>query len=208
MALPAPHPAAPPPPPLSSLEQLRARMAAVVAPPGGSAPPWRTGVGGVDRLLGGGIPRGRLTQVVGPRGAGKSTLLRGVVAEVLRGGGWVAWVDAQRTLAPGPWSALGARLIVVRPPTPHRSAWAADQLLRSGVFALVVLDGAPALSRVQGVRLAQLARDRHLACVLLMHEPSNSHHSATNAMMARSKLFGALVVQVDVGGRVVPPSVR
>jgi hypothetical protein len=91
------------------------------------------------------------------------------VTHVLHTGAWVAWIDATRTLAPAPFTALGARFVVIRPPDTKRSAWTADLLLRSGVFALVVIDGAPPLSRVHGVRLAQLARERDAACVVLAH---------------------------------------
>ena len=96
---------------------------------------------------------------------------------MLRTGGWVAWIDARRTLAPAPFTALGDRLVMVRPRDGRRSAWCADLLLRSGVFALVVIDGAPPLSRVHGVRLAQLARERDAACVVLQHEARPSRVS-------------------------------
>jgi recombination protein RecA len=129
--------------------------------------PMPTGVGALDVALGGGIPRGRITEVVGIRGAGKTALLRRVVQRVLASGAWVAWIDARRTLAPQPWADLGSRLVMIRPRDATRSAWSADLLLRSGVFALVVLDGAPLLSRVNGVRLAQLARERDAALVVV-----------------------------------------
>jgi hypothetical protein len=130
-----------------------------------------------DRALGGGIPRGRITEVVGAMGVGKTALLRQVVARVLQTGGWVAWIDARRTLAAAPWAGMGDRLVVIRPHDNKRSAWCADLLLRSGVFALVVLDGAPALSRVHGVRLAQLARERDAACVVLQQDTRPSRVS-------------------------------
>jgi hypothetical protein len=129
--------------------------------------PMPTGVGALDVALGGGIPRGRITEVVGTRGAGKTALLRRVVERVLASGAWVAWIDARRTLAPQPWTGLGSRLVMIRPRDASRSAWSADLLLRSGVFALVVLDSAPLLSRVNGVRLAQLARERDAALVVV-----------------------------------------
>ncbi len=150
-----------------SIEQVRAQMQQVVLGkrPAGLAMP--TGVPMLDLALAGGIPRGRITEVVGMRGAGKTALLREVVRRVLAGGSWVAWVDARRTLAPEPWAALGSRLVMIRPRDAKRGAWCADLLLRSGVFALVVLDGAPLLSRVNGVRLAQLARERDAALVVI-----------------------------------------
>src|SRR5205085_8038513 len=54
-----------------------------------------TGVEALDaRLVGGGLPRGRLTEVVGARGSGKVTLLRQIVARTLSEAGWVAYIDA------------------------------------------------------------------------------------------------------------------
>ena len=149
------------------LDELKAEVAMVVAGGRGAGPAWPTGVAELDSALGGGVPRGRVTEVVGPLGAGKTSLVRQLVARVLAEGGWVAWVDATRTLAPQDLAELGERLIVVRPHDYTRGAWCTDLLLRSGVFALVVLDGAPVLSRTVGVRLSQLARERDAAFVVL-----------------------------------------
>jgi hypothetical protein len=154
-------------PPLVGLAPLRAQLDAVVAGGRTAGAPWATGSAALDAALGGGIPRGRITEVVGALASGKTALLRQVVARVLHTGGWVAWIDARRTLAPAPFTDMGDRLVMVRPRDGQRSAWCADLLLRSGVFALVIIDGAPALSRVHGVRLAQLARERDAACVVL-----------------------------------------
>ena len=151
------------------LTLLRDQLQAVVASGRHASGPWSTGLARLDRALGGGIPRGRVTEISGPLAVGKTALLRQLVAQVLHTGAWVAWIDAKRTLAPAPWTAVGARFVVIRPPDGKRSAWTADLLLRSGVFALVVIDGAPPLSRVHGVRLAQLARERDAACVVLEH---------------------------------------
>lgn len=170
---------------------LKAHLEAQLGPLMGTrptAPPWPTGLPPLDAALGGGIPRGRLTELTGTRGVGKTALLKRVVANVLQQGGWVAWIDATRTLTPAPWIDLGARFVVVRMPEARRSAWTADLLLRSGVFGLVVLDGAPPLSRVQGVRLAQIARERNAACVLLEH--------VTAAHPPARRLPGSVRVQI------------
>ncbi|MEP6834461.1 MAG: ATPase domain-containing protein, partial [Gemmatimonas sp.] len=82
------------------LDALKAEVALVVAGGRGAGPAWPTGVAELDAALGGGVPRGRVTEVVGPLGAGKTSLVRQLVARVLAEGGWVAWVDATRTLAP------------------------------------------------------------------------------------------------------------
>ena len=163
--------------PVLGLASLRTQLEAVVAGGRTAGDPWATGIAPLDAALGGGIPRGRITEVVGALASGKTALLRQVVSRVLHAGGWVAWIDARRTLAAAPWTGLGERLVMVRPRDGTRSAWCADLLLRSGVFALVVIDGAPALSRVHGVRLAQLARERDAACVVLQHEARPSRVS-------------------------------
>jgi recombination protein RecA len=120
------------------------------------------------------VPRGRLTEVLGARGSGKTSFLRRLVMETVAHGLGVAFVDATRTLAPRDWAhasdTRGARdtgLWVVRPRRPSQGAWCADLLLRSGAFALVVLDGAPPLTRQVAVRLTRLARDADAALVLV-----------------------------------------
>jgi hypothetical protein len=178
-----------------ALPSLQAQLSAVVTGGRKASAPLATGIMALDAALGGGIPRGRITELTGPLAVGKTALLRQVVSRVLQTGAWVAWIDAGRTLAAAPWSTVGQRFVVVRPPDPRRSAWTADLLLRSGVFGLVVIDGAPSLSRVHGVRLAQLARERDAACVVLEHvQPGEARPS---------RLAGTLRLKVSLA----PPSV-
>jgi len=47
-------------------------------------------------------------------------------------------------------------------------------LLRSGAFALVVLDSAPPLTRAIAIRLERLARDRNAALLVLNEGERNS----------------------------------
>jgi hypothetical protein len=178
-------------------EALARQVQAIVAGGRTAGPPWGTGLTALDAALGGGIPRGRLTELTGPLAVGKTTLLRQVVARVLHTGSWVAWIDAGRTLAPAPWADLGERFVVIRLPEPRRAAWTADLLLRSGVFGLVVLDGAPPLSRGHGVRLAQVARERDAACVVLTHE--------TPGLSRLSRLAGTVRVRIALA---MPPSLQ
>ena len=129
-----------------------------------------TGVVALDAVLvGGGLPRGRLTEIVGPTGSGKTTLVRAVVESTVAAHGWVAYVDAQRTLDARDWVHLGDAegVWIIRPRDPSRAAWCADVLLRSGAFALVVLDGAPVLTKSAAVRLTRLARESNAAFVVL-----------------------------------------
>jgi recA bacterial DNA recombination protein len=152
-----------------------------------------TGLEGLDVMLGGGLPRGRLSELQAPRGQGRTTLMRAVVAHTLATGRWVAIVDAQRTLAPADWARLASpsasspgaigttprpsrgplppesetsRLAVIRPADPGKAPWCADVLLRSGAYALVVLDGVAALPRSTILRLTRLAHDRQVVFLL------------------------------------------
>jgi hypothetical protein len=185
-------------PPLRRVpEQVQTEIRQVVAGGRSAGAPWGTGIPALDAALGGGIPRGRITEVTGPVAVGKTALLRQVVSQVLCSGAWVAWIDAGRTLAPAPWADLGERFVVIRLPEARRAAWTADLLLRSGVFGLVVLDGAPPLSRVHGVRLAQLARERDAACVVLEH--------VIPGAVRGQRLAGTVRVRVGLS---TPPSMR
>ena len=79
------------------------------------------------------------------------------------------------------------------------------------MFALVVLDGAPALSRVHGVRLAQLARERDAACVVLQQDTRPSRvsgavrlrldqRSAQSRSSRNAQSTRGFVVVVEKGG--------
>ena len=147
-----------------------AELVKLLPPPPPSTPALPTGVAALDAvLLGGGLPRGRLTEIVGPTGSGKTTLTRAIVESTVAAHGWVAYVDAQRTLDARDWVHLGDAegVWIIRPLDAGRAAWCADVLLRSGAFALVVLDGAPVLTKSAAVRLTRLARESNAAFVVL-----------------------------------------
>jgi hypothetical protein len=155
-----------------------------------------TGLDALDRALAsGGLPRGRLTEVVGA--TGKLTLLRQVVESAVERGEWVAYIDASRTLAPRDWAHLGHRegVWIVRPPEPARAAWCADVLLRSAAFSLVVLDSAPPISRAIAVRLTGLARESNAAFVAVGGGVGGGGGGAPGANVA-TRLGGAVRLRV------------
>ncbi|MHB0962226.1 MAG: P-loop NTPase family protein [Gemmatimonadaceae bacterium] len=169
-----------------SIAALRQQLAEIVEGGRPAMPGLATGMAALDAVLPGhGLPRGRLTEITGAPGSGRTTIARQLVAATLQAGWWVAYVDAARTLAPRDWAALGAHdgLWIVRPDDSSRGAWCADVLLRSGAFGLVVLDGAPALSRPVAVRLVRLARASDAAFVLLA--PDGQHAGVAGALQLR-----------------------
>jgi recombination protein RecA len=147
-----------------------AELVRLLPAPTPAAPALPTGIATLDAvLLGGGLPRGRLTEIVGSTGSGKTTLARAIVEATVEAHGWVAYIDAQRTLDPRDWVHLGDAegVWMIRPHDATRAAWCADVLLRSSAFALVILDGAPMLSKAAAVRLTRLARESNAAFVVL-----------------------------------------
>ncbi len=147
-----------------------AELVRLLPPPAPATPALPTGIAPLDAaLLGGGLPRGRLTEIVGSTGSGKTTLVRAIVEATVASSGWVAYIDAQRTLDARDWVHLGDAegMWMIRPHDVARAAWSADILLRSGAFALVVLDGAPTLSKGAAVRLTRLAREANAAFVVM-----------------------------------------
>src|SRR5688572_1420076 len=158
-----------------SVSALRQQLAAILPPPrAGDATAIPTGIEALDRALSdGGVPSGRLTEIQGARGSGRTTLVRHLVTTAVEARRWTAVIDGSRTLAPREWAEAGAsgRLWVIRPHGADRSAWCADILLRSGAFSLVVLDGAPPLSRQVVVRLTRLAKEHDVALVVVGDTP-------------------------------------
>lgn len=185
-----------------SLTALRLQISAVVAGAPSTAPGLPTGMAALDGVLpGGGIPRGRISEWLAPAGLGKTTLARSLVAATLRAGHGVAWIDATRTLDPRDWARALESTWIVRPATPVRAAWCADLLLRSGAFALVVLDGAPVLPRPIAVRLAQLAREADAALLLLGDGTrATDGGSALRLRLATSGPGRRRVITVEKGG--------
>ena len=169
-----------------SIAALRQQLADIVDGTRPAMPGLATGMAELDAALPGhGLPRGRLTEITGAPGSGLTTIARQFVAATLHAGWWVAYIDAARTLAPRDWAPLGVHdgLWVVRPDEPTRGAWCADVLLRSGAFGLVVLDGAPPLSRTVAVRLVRLARASDAAFVLLSSD--GQHAGVAGALQLR-----------------------
>jgi hypothetical protein len=107
-------------------------------------PPISTGLAALDTLLDGGLPRGQVAELVGPRTSGRTRVLLGLLASVTRGGAWAALVDGMDALDPPTAAALGlplSRLLWVRCGGRLAAAWrAADVLVRSGGFELVAVD--------------------------------------------------------------------
>jgi recombination protein RecA len=172
----------------ASVRELKLQLGAIEEIVRPDRAPLPTGIAELDAILvGRGIPRGRLTEITGAGGSGRTSMLRTLVTAVATGGRWVAYIDATRTLAPRDWAHVGserAPLWIVRPTDAARAPWCADLLLRSGAFALVVMDGAPQISRVLAVRLTRLARDVGAAFVVTGEHGGDATGSSVRIRLA------------------------
>jgi RecA/RadA recombinase len=101
-----------------------------------------TGAEALDALIGGGWPKGALSELAGGRSTGRTALLLGSLAEALRRGETVALVDVGGTLDARAAARGGValpRLLWIRC-TPAKALAAAEIVLAAGGFGLVALD--------------------------------------------------------------------
>jgi recombination protein RecA len=108
-----------------------------------------TGAINLDAATGvGGVPRGRITEIYGPESSGKTTLCLHLVANVQKGGGVAAYVDAEHALDVEYARKLGVNiedLLVSQPDTGEQALEIVEILVRSGAVDLVVIDSVAAL---------------------------------------------------------------
>lgn len=99
-----------------------------------------TGIDALDEALGGGLPRGRIVEIVGRRSSGRLSLTLAMLSRAMREGQPCALIDPADALDP---RALHpddrAQLLWVRPPDALTALSCADLLLDAGGFALVAL---------------------------------------------------------------------
>jgi len=142
-----------------------------------AATPLPTGYAPLDALLGGGFPRGRLSEIAGPSSSGRTSLALRLLARATRAEEIAAVVDAADAFDPSSAERSGValgRVLWARPGGAAEAARCSRHLLEARGFGLVVLDLAragtpalPALSRATWQRLACAARAARTALVVL-----------------------------------------
>ena len=108
-----------------------------------------TGSISLDMALGiGGLPRGRVVEIYGPEASGKTTLALHVVAEIQKGGGVAAFIDAEHALDVFYAKRIGVNtddLLISQPDTGEQALEIAEILVRSSAVDAVVVDSVAAL---------------------------------------------------------------
>jgi hypothetical protein len=154
-----------------------------------------TDVTTLDAHLGGGFPRGQLSELVGPRSSGRSSLLLQLVAAATGRGELVALVDALDMLDVESAAAAGvdlSRLLWIRGHVTMHAGFSRDLnqrameqairacalVLQAGNFGLVAFDVAEApadalrrLPFTTWLRLQRMVEGSQTACLLVGREP-------------------------------------
>ena len=103
-----------------------------------------TGVPGIDEPLGGGLRRGHLSEIVGPRSSGRSTVMCRAMAAAAARGEAVALIDSSDRFDPASAADAGvdlSRVLWIRERgDATRALKAANLVLQAGGFGLVAFD--------------------------------------------------------------------
>ena len=162
-----------------------------------------TGIPEIDRLLGGGFPRGRLSEIAGAASSGRTSLALALLARCTAAGEVAAVVDCADAFDPGSARSAGVwleRVLWIRAPRIPQALRCAERLLEAHGFALVLLDlaipdfrsvpaTAPRLARSaasSGIALLALTATRALgtaAEVAIELAPAQTRFSGTPALL-------------------------
>src|SRR5690606_37832967 len=108
-----------------------------------------TGSFGLDMALGVGcFPKGRVIEIYGPESSGKTTLAISCIAEAQKKGGICAFIDAEHAFDKFYAQKLGVNisdLLFSQPDDGEQALEIADNLIRSGAIAVIVVDSVAAL---------------------------------------------------------------
>jgi hypothetical protein len=154
-----------------------------------------TGIGLLDARLGGGFPRGHLSELVGPRSSGRTSVLLALLAAATRRGELAAVVDALDAFDVESAAAAGVDLrrllwirghVVANPGmcrdlnqrAMEQAIKALSLVLQAGNFGVVAFDVAEApgdalrrLPFTTWLRLQRMVEGRPTICVLVGNEP-------------------------------------
>jgi hypothetical protein len=180
-----------------------------------------SGIPALDARLGGGFPRGQLSELVGPRSSGRASVLLRTLAAATARGELVAIVDALDMLDVGSLAAAGVdldRVLWIRGHVVANPGFGRDVnqraleqairaialVLQAGNFGVVALDLAEApplavrqLPFTTWLRLQRMVEGTQTVCVLIGSEPmARSSAGLTVRLGSRGSSFGPQLFNV------------
>jgi hypothetical protein len=138
--------------------------------------PLVTGLASFNRLIGGGLPKGAITELISPRGsAGSASLIHAFIHGAYRDKYFVALIDGRDSFDPCALAnSILRQLLWVRCTKALEAVKAADLLLRDGNFPLMIVDlilNSPEelrkIPQTTWYRLQRLAESLPTACLVL-----------------------------------------
>lgn len=103
----------------------------------------------LDKILGGGIAIGRISEVVGTEGVGKTSICLQIAAQCQKAGGVVAYVDVENAVDLNYAKTLGvdvSTLVFSQPSSAEQALDIVDELVKSKEIKLIIIDSVAALS--------------------------------------------------------------
>ncbi|MBL9138985.1 MAG: hypothetical protein JNK85_24160 [Verrucomicrobiales bacterium] len=160
-----------------------------------------TGVPGLDQVLGGGLPRGELTELVGDGdGSGTAQVIHAVLEQAERDGRFLALVDAADSFdVDAPTLRALRRLLWVRCRGADEALKATDLLLRDRNFPWVILDLKPLpVSALRKISASVWHRYARIA----------EHQGTTLLVVTPQPMVGGVAVRVESRARLTIESLR
>ena len=118
----------------------------------------------IDEQCGGGIPRGRITEVYGPESSGKTTLALQVIRESQRAGLRAALIDVEQAIGFEYCTKMGidlSKLLFSQPGSAEEALEIAEVMMKSGQVDLIVVDSVAAMATRR--ELEGAVGDEHVA---------------------------------------------
>lgn len=137
----------------------------------------------VDRLLGGGLPLGALSEISGASSSGRTSLCLALLAATTSRGELAGWIDCADAFDPQSAEGLGVdldRVLWVRARSAPEALRAGERLLQTEGFPLVAIDWSeslPAPRTSAWIRLTRLAAATRTALLLSTPERMAGPHA-------------------------------
>lgn len=104
----------------------------------------------LDYILGGGVPIGRIVEIVGGESSGKSTISAQIVANAQQLGYPCAYIDSEQAIDSKYFKALGVdfdeNFILSQPDTGEQGLGIVEDLLRENYFRVIIVDSVATLT--------------------------------------------------------------